>query len=176
VSTPTTSGCDPGGHRDRGGRCRRSRSAVRARRDGVPAAEKSSDRSYFLATVVYSYAFLFPASPADRPNAFDPRLRTAADLYNRALTRGLTAEDGKNVDLRAGDYALPFGTLSISFDRDALHWAGRDLSGFVPATDLHITGLQNRYREAGLGAPLAADLDPTGDQLGFRSPGRSRFP
>jgi pimeloyl-ACP methyl ester carboxylesterase len=131
-------------------------------------AEKSNDRSYFLATVVYSYAFLFPASSADRPNAFDPRLRTAADLYNRALTRGLAAGDGEHVDLRAGDFALPFGTLSISFDRDALHWAGRDLSGFVPATDLHITGLQNRYRETGIGAPLAADLVPTGDQRGFQ--------
>jgi pimeloyl-ACP methyl ester carboxylesterase len=131
-------------------------------------AEKSNDRSYFLATVVYSYAFLFPPLAADRPNAFDPRLRTAADLYNRALTRGLAAGDGEHVDLRAGDYPLPFGTLSIAFDRDALHWAGRDLSGFVPAAELHIKGLQNRYRDAGIGAPLAADLVPNGDQRGFQ--------
>ena len=49
-------------------------------------AERTDDRSYFLATVVYAYAFLFPTLPADRPNPFDPRLRAAADLYNLALT------------------------------------------------------------------------------------------
>jgi pimeloyl-ACP methyl ester carboxylesterase len=130
--------------------------------------DKSKDRSYFLATVVYAYAFLFPALPADRPNAFDPRLRIAADLYNLALTRGLAAGDGEHVDLRAGDYQLPFGTLSISVDREALRWAGFELTGFVRAAELHIEGLQNRYSEAGLGAPLAADVASNSDQRGFQ--------
>ena len=98
------------------------------------------------ATVVYSYAFLFPALSADRPNAFDPRLRTAADLYNRALTRGLASGDDEHVDLRTGDYALPFGSLSITLDPDSLRWAGFGLTDFVPAAELHIEGLQNRYR------------------------------
>jgi hypothetical protein len=131
-------------------------------------AESANDRSYFLATVVYSYAFLFPSSPAYRPNPFDPRLRTAADLYNRALTRGLTAADGQHVDLREGDYPLPFGTLSISFDRNALRWSGFELTGFTPAAELHIEGLRNRYRESGIGSPLAADLSPIGDPRGFQ--------
>ena len=131
-------------------------------------AESTDDRSYFLATVVYSYAFLFPASPANRPNPFDPRLRTAADLYNRALARGLTAADGQHVDLREGDYPLPFGTLLITFDRNALRWAGFELTGFTPAAELHIEGLQNRYRKSGIGSPLAADLSPIGDPRGFQ--------
>jgi pimeloyl-ACP methyl ester carboxylesterase len=131
-------------------------------------AEGTNDRSYFLATVVYSYEFLFPSSPANRPNPFDPRLRTAADLYNRALTRGLTAADGQHVDPREGDYPLPFGTLSITFDRNALRWAGFELTGFTPAAELHIEGLQNRYRESGIGSPLAADLRPIGDPRGFQ--------
>jgi hypothetical protein len=131
-------------------------------------AERTRDRSYYLATVVYAYAFLFPVAPADRPNPFDPRLRTAAELYNLALTRGLTAPDGVHVDLRAGEFPLPFGTLSISFEPDALHWEGFDLTRFVPAAELHIEGLQNRYRETGIGAPLAADLIVTGDPRGFQ--------
>lgn len=130
--------------------------------------DRTNNRSYFLATVVYSYAFLFPAVPADRPNPFDPRLREAADLYNRALTRGLTAADGVHVDLRAGEYALPSGTLSISFDPASLRWAGRELANFVPAAELQIKGLQNRYREAGIGAPLAAGLVPFADERGFQ--------
>lgn len=131
-------------------------------------AESTNDRSYFLATVIYSYAFLFPASPANRPNPFDPRLRVAADLYNRALTRGLATADGQYVDRRDGDYPLPFGTLSISFDRNALRWGGFELTRFTPAAELHIEGLKNRYRKSGIGSPLAADLRPIGDPRGFQ--------
>ena len=131
-------------------------------------AERTNDRSYFLATVIYAYAFLFPTSPAERPNPFDPRLRTAADLYNRALTRGLAATDGIHVDPHEGDYALPFGALSISFDPTALRWADRGLSNYVPAAELHIEGLHNRYREAGIGAPLAAEPTHDRDERGFQ--------
>jgi hypothetical protein len=138
--------------------------------------EASNDRSYFLATVVYSYAFLFPASPAHRPNSFDPRLRTAADLYNRALTRGLAAGDGEHVNLHAGDYPLPSGVLSVRFDQDELKWSGYELTRFVPAAELHIEGLQNRYRDAGLGAPLAADLNVIGDPRGFQVARRLKVP
>jgi Alpha/beta hydrolase family len=130
--------------------------------------EKTKDQAYFLVTAVYSYAFLFPASPPDRPNPFDPRLRVAADLYNRGLTRGLASADGTHVDLRAGDYPLPSGTLSIAFDPAALHWAGFELTGFVPAAELRIEGLNNRFRETGIGVPLAADLKPVGDERGFQ--------
>ncbi len=123
--------------------------------------ERSKDRAYFLAAVVSSYAYLFPTNAENRPSAFDPRLRTAADLYNRALTRGLASADEIHVDLRPGDYALPFGaTLTIDYDPAAARWAGRELGNFIPAAELHIEGLQNRYRETGLGAPLAADIAP----------------
>lgn len=121
-------------------------------------AERTNDRSYFLGTVVYSYAFLFPSNAANRPDPFDPRLRTAADLYNRALTRGLASDDGDHVDLRAGRYKLPFGTLTIRYDPMTARWEGRDLTRFIPAAELRVIGLQNRFRESGLGAPLAAEV------------------
>jgi hypothetical protein len=95
--------------------------------------ERTGNRSYSLAAVVYAYAFLFPSDPAARPNPFDPRLRAAADIYNRALTEGLATANREYVDLRAGDYPLPFGTLSISFEPNALRWANRDLTNYVPA-------------------------------------------
>ncbi len=131
-------------------------------------AEKKNERPWFLATVVYSYAFLFPAVAANRPDPFDPRLRTAADLYNRALTRGLASADGAYVELRPGDYPLPFGVLSIAFDQSSLRWSGYELVRFVPAAELHIEGLNNRYRDTGIGAPLAADLKPLSDVRGFQ--------
>ena len=49
-------------------------------------ASESGDRSYFLATALYAWIFLFPADPALAPSPFDPRLRLAADLYNRSVT------------------------------------------------------------------------------------------
>src|SRR4051794_29525447 len=42
--------------------------------------------SYFLASAVYAYAFLFPENPQQRPSGFDRRFRTACDIYNRGLT------------------------------------------------------------------------------------------
>ncbi|UCE87046.1 MAG: hypothetical protein JSU66_04745, partial [Deltaproteobacteria bacterium] len=47
-------------------------------------AERSRNASYFLAAAVYAYAFLFPQAGAP-PDSFDPRLRLAADLYNRGI-------------------------------------------------------------------------------------------
>jgi pimeloyl-ACP methyl ester carboxylesterase len=130
--------------------------------------ERSGDRSYSFATVIYAYAFLFPISPTLRPSGFDPRLRTAAELYNLSLTRALASADGKHVDLRAGDYALPFGSLSIKFDPDALRWADRSLANYVPAAELRVDGLHNRYRATGIGAPLAADVMYDRDARGFQ--------
>ncbi|MCK7506289.1 MAG: hypothetical protein MZV70_21010 [Desulfobacterales bacterium] len=51
-------------------------------------AAKSGDRSYFLAAAVYAYAFLFPQDVRRIPDPFDPRLRTAVDLYNQGHRRG----------------------------------------------------------------------------------------
>src|SRR5262249_60630569 len=39
-------------------------------------------------------------------------------------------------------------------------WAGRRLEAFLPASNVAVRGLRNRYRQAGLGAPLVASLGP----------------
>lgn len=129
--------------------------------------ERANDRSYFLASVVYAYGFLFPVQADLRPNPFDPRLRTAADLYNRALTRAMADPDGEHVALRGGEYRLPFGTLTIRYDPSTARWAGRELGDFIPVAELHIVGLENRYRETGIGAPLAATMAPATEGNGM---------
>ena len=60
-------------------------------------AEKSGDRSYYLAATAYASAFLLPGKNGTPPKAIDPRTRWAVDIYNRALARGLTADDGEHV-------------------------------------------------------------------------------
>lgn len=78
-------------------------------------AGRSRESSYYLASAVYAYAFLFPHHEKDTPGSFDPRLRTAVDLYNQGLAQGFSENDSRQVVLKTGAYQLPVGELpSIS--------------------------------------------------------------
>jgi len=123
-------------------------------------AERSGDRSYYLAATAYAWAFLLPGKNGTPPRPIDPRARWAVDIYNRALARGLTAGDGEHVVLKGGQFALPFGELTVTFNEQDLIWAGFRLKDFVSAAELQVRGLRNRYREPGVGAPLVAALEP----------------
>ena len=123
-------------------------------------AENSGDRSYYLAAAASAYAFLLPGKNGTPPRAIDPRARWAVDIYNRALARGFTSNDGDHVVLKGGQFALPFGALTITFDERDLIWAGFRLKDFVSAAELQVRGLRNRYRNPGVGAPLVASLEP----------------
>jgi pimeloyl-ACP methyl ester carboxylesterase len=133
-------------------------------------AERSGNRSYYLASAVYAYAFLFPDDEASAPDPFDTRLRLAADLYNRGVTKGFASDDGAEVVLRQGVFPLPFGELHVAFDRADLRWLGRDLTTFVPVADLEVHGLRARYRRSGLGAPLAASAPSADEANDFVAP------
>jgi pimeloyl-ACP methyl ester carboxylesterase len=124
-------------------------------------AEQTGDRSYFLAAAVYAYAFLLPGEEeAQYVRALDPRLRLAADLYNRGITEALKAEDEWEVILEPGTYPLPFGELELAVDPSVFVWGTHRLVRFVPAAEFQVRGLRNRYRHPGLGAPLAASIAP----------------
>jgi pimeloyl-ACP methyl ester carboxylesterase len=123
-------------------------------------AQNSGDRSYFLASAVYAYAFLFPGEHGTHPKGIDPRFRWAADIYNQALTHAAMLDGWEYPVPRGGQFKLPFGEITVEFDQAELLWAGFRLTNFVPAADIEIRGLQNRYRVAGVGAPLAATIEP----------------
>ena len=121
----------------------------------------ASKTDYYLASAVYAYAFLFPEDTAGAaPGRFDPRLRSAADLYNWALTAAFASEDGSEVVPRGGTFALPFGRIEVAFDPAALRAGDRALYRFIPIGELQVHGMAMRYRWAGLGAPLAASTKP----------------
>jgi hypothetical protein len=122
-------------------------------------AQRAGVRPYYLAAVVYAYAFLFPGEGNAPPDPLDPRARMAADLYNRALAEGLSPT-GEHVAVEPGTYRLPFGELRIDLPGGRPVWAGRSLDEFVPASHVEVRGLRNRYRRAGLGAALMASLGP----------------
>ena len=65
-------------------------------------AEKSGDRSYYLAAAVYAYAFLLPEKHGRPPEGIDPRFRWAADIYNQSLTQA-----AKSAAVRTRSASLP---------------------------------------------------------------------
>ena len=124
-------------------------------------AEETGDKSYYLAAVVYAYSFLLPGEHGTPPRGIDPRFRWAADIYNQALTRAAMVDE-KPVP-RGGNFKLPFGELSVEFNENDLLWAGYRLKDFIPSSDIEVRGLRNRYRIPGIGAPLAASLEPSSE-------------
>lgn len=123
-------------------------------------AEDTDDQRYYFAAAAYAYAFLFPEDENRQVDRIDPRVRVACDIYNMAIARAFASYDGEHVELRGGDFALPFGTLSVTFDPNELIWGERTLLDFVPSAELEVHGLRNRYRRGGVGAPLAARTEP----------------
>lgn len=143
--------------------------------------ENGGGTPYHAAAVVYSYAYLFAGEDGEAPvAAFDPRFRWAVDLYNRSLSRMLEGREGTGVQPQAGSHPLPFGRLEVAFDPGELIWGERRLTEFAAAGDFTVRGLRNRYRQPGLGAPLAAasvPLQPDGNsQQGFQMAARLRVP
>jgi hypothetical protein len=124
---------------------------------------RSKDRSYYLAAAVYAYGFLFPPDPNTVPDCFDPRVRVAVDLYNRGIAEGLTSSNGTEVILESGVHQLPFGNLFIFLDQTEFKWGSYKLVRFKQAALLDVRGLRNRYRWAGIGAPLNAYIKPEED-------------
>ena len=127
-------------------------------------AERGGDRSYYLAAAAYAWAFLFPDNPALRPSCYDPRVRTAMDLYDRGVTSGLASGKGDEVDLSARTVTLPFGPLQLDVDPSGFTFGGYRLTKFTSLADFEVRGLRNRYRRRGIGSPLAASVSKSGDQ------------
>jgi pimeloyl-ACP methyl ester carboxylesterase len=130
-------------------------------------AEESGKRPYFLAAAIYAYAALFPDNPRLRLSAFDPRLRTACEIYNRSLERAFASADGSRIELHSGRYELPFGSIDIIFDAGGARWGNHVLYNFVPADELRVSGLDIRYRRPGIGLSLSADAAPVVQEAGF---------
>jgi pimeloyl-ACP methyl ester carboxylesterase len=139
-------------------------------------AERTKQRSYYFAAAIYAYAFLFPPAGTPAPAPYDPRYRNACDLYSRGLTAALQSKDGAQLEPAVGVLPLPFGEIDIAFDRAQLVWLDRVLVDFVPVANLEVNGLRNRYRRAGLGAPVAASTVAGAARVGLEIPPRVKVP
>jgi pimeloyl-ACP methyl ester carboxylesterase len=144
-------------------------------------AEQTNRPDYYLASAVYAYAFLFRKDGAiDEP--LDARTRLAADLYNFGLGLALTAPSAaapsddrptapgqtaaeaaaSEIVLTERTLALPFGSLELRADKTDFTWGGLRMERFVSVGEFKIRGLRNRYRQPGIGVPLAAEVSQEG--------------
>ena len=142
-------------------------------------AQNSGDRSYYLAAAVYAYAFVLPGKRGTPPRGIDPRLRWAVDFYNQALTQAAKSDEGAYAIPMGGKFKLPFGELTVTFNERDLLWSGFRLKDFIPAADIEVRGLRNRYRTPGIGAALAASIEPLEGEAGkqsMRIPPRLKIP
>jgi pimeloyl-ACP methyl ester carboxylesterase len=125
-------------------------------------AVKSKKPEYFLASAVYAWAFLLGKSDGERIAPIDPRLRLATNLYNLGLAQGFAVGEEATVVLEPGSRPLPFGRIEISVDETMLLWSSYRMTRFVSLGEFKVRGFLNRYRQAGIGAPLAAELTAVG--------------
>jgi pimeloyl-ACP methyl ester carboxylesterase len=139
-------------------------------------AERTRQRTWYLAASVYAFAYLFPDGANAPPDPYDPRLRTATDLYCRGLTQAFASTDGSQFEPKGGEFALPFGKLRIDYDPANAIWANRRLVDFVPVSDFRVFGVRNHYRQAGIGAALAASSIPLTPERGFQIAPRMKTP
>jgi pimeloyl-ACP methyl ester carboxylesterase len=105
---------------------------------------------------------LFPEKGYMPLDPLDPRERIAADLYNRALTSAFKRTDQGTILIKADGAVipLPFGSISVVVPPKLLELNGTELYDLQPVAELQITGVRNRYRRPGIGAPLAARARP----------------
>jgi hypothetical protein len=93
-----------------------------------------------------------------------------------AIINGFASADGAIVKIRGGGYELPFGHVYVTFDPSALEWHNRRSVALTPVETLEIRGLANRYRHAGIGAPLAASTEPIVAERGMQVAPRMKLP
>jgi pimeloyl-ACP methyl ester carboxylesterase len=144
-------------------------------------AVKSRKAEYFLASAVYAWAFVLGRTDEARVDPLDPRLRLAANLYNLGLAQGLAGAEEATVVLEPGSRPLPFGRIEISVDEKMLLWSSYRMTRFVSLGEFKVRGFLNRYRQAGIGAPLAAELTavgtgPEAEEARKRIPQRLKVP
>lgn len=120
----------------------------------VETAKQALAPDYFLLAAIYAYSFLLDDRVEPPPNAFDIRARTACDLYNFALWRGMATGKAGALNLNAAVRRLPVGALDITVDLTKFPWKFEEFDRFEPVDKYVIRGISIRNRTKGIGSAL----------------------
>src|SRR5215469_2352371 len=115
-----------------------------------------------------------PRKPISSRTFSAPRL--AADLYSLGIVHSFAPADDATVEFRSGDYELPFGRVQVTVNPSGFEWHNRRVVALSPVEEVAIRGLANRYRHAGVGAPLAAATQPLVVESGMQVAPRMKLP
>jgi pimeloyl-ACP methyl ester carboxylesterase len=129
--------------------------ADRQSRSVKPGVPRLARDSYF-ASAIYAYLYLFGGGREAPPSAFDMRVRTAADFYNRGLAQGLMVGTNAVVEMNGGPRQTPPGPVEVMFTQPGFPWNLDLIKTFYSADEFVVRGLSTRNRDSGLGAPLIA--------------------
>ncbi len=121
---------------------------------GVEPADQASSPDYFLAAAMYASFFLLDERSESSLNAFDTRARTASDLYNFALWRGMATGKEGPLNFATGVRKLPVGALAITLDLTAFPWSLENFERFESVDRYVVRGISIRNRTKGIGSPL----------------------
>ena len=121
---------------------------------GVEPADQALAPDYFLATAAYASFFLLDKRSESPHTVFDTRARTASDLYNIALWRGMATGKAGALNLVSGVRKLPVGTLAITLDLTAFPWSLENFERFESVDRYVVRGISIRNRTKGIGSPL----------------------
>jgi len=120
----------------------------------VVEAEQALAPDYFLLASIYAYLFLLDDRIEPAPNPFDIRARTAWDLYNFALWRGMQTGSAGVLNLTAAVRKLPVGALTIAVDLTKYPWKLEEFKQFEPVDKYVVRGISIRNRSKGVGSAL----------------------
>jgi pimeloyl-ACP methyl ester carboxylesterase len=146
-------------------------------------AEKEHDAdacaSYYLCAG-YAYHYLFdrpppgPGTACAAENPFDPRFRLACDLYNAGLAKCLrAAQCAGRLDPRQHLHVSAPGCqgCALAVEHHGFAWPPQEFGPLQFCADYEVVGLDNHYRNYGLGVPLIGTrVGPT------EAPGHAFYP
>ena len=120
---------------------------------------------YFLLSSLYSVYFVREERAGQRLNIFDHRVRAAIDMYNFGLWQAFETGKTKGLVLQDADRKLPFGGISIVLDTSQFPWKMEEFDKLLPADGYAVRGVSVRNRTAGIGLPLIAIREESGQAV-----------
>jgi pimeloyl-ACP methyl ester carboxylesterase len=118
--------------------------------------ERTGGRKWFLGSSVYAYLYLFGKADAPPPGPFDPRFRTACDIYDRGISEAFRNLENNEFHPDGGKLPLPVGTIDVAVPADTVKIGDVVFDQFISADDFAVEGMRARVRTEGLGLPLIA--------------------
>jgi pimeloyl-ACP methyl ester carboxylesterase len=119
-------------------------------------------RDYFLCSAIYAYQYLF-GEATNQPDAFEPQVHFACDIYNVALARAFIVDGNTNglMEFRSETRSLNPGSVRLDVSQPGFPWDLNSFDAFSSADQYIVHGLTVHNVHGALGATLIAPLKTT---------------